>query len=74
MPEPKRSCLSDGSPICTFGAHVIADEEYFYCVNPLGGYGRDEVLCCDTCIRKPENKEIRRRLIECAGVTELEDK
>jgi len=48
-------------------------EDDFYTVNPDGGYDRNEVLCCETCIRKPENNEVRKRMIECAGCTELID-
>lgn len=57
---------------CAFGHHLIGDGDYFYTVNPEGGYGLREVLCCEACIRKPENAEVRRRMIEIAGCTELE--
>lgn len=68
--EPKYSCLQDGTPVCTVGGHIIADDDYAYTVNPRGGYGRDEVLCCESCIRKPENAEIRQRMVD-AGAKEL---
>jgi hypothetical protein len=60
-----------GSPICTWGEHVIADDEYYYTINPEGGYGSPEALCCEKCIRKPENEYIRQRMID-AGAKELE--
>lgn len=69
---PKRSCTDDGAPICTIGDHLIEDDVWFYTINPLGGYGRDEVLCCERCIRKPENIFARERMIE-AGAKELLD-
>src|SRR5258705_5073787 len=56
--------------ICITG-HVIAHGDYFYTINPEGGYGRSEVLCCEECIRKPENDVLRQRMIE-AGATELD--
>jgi hypothetical protein len=69
--DVRPSCTSDGKPICTFGAHVIADEDYYYTINPIGGYGRDEVLCCEACIKKPENSVARERMVN-AGAKELE--
>ena len=65
--------LPDGRFYCGYGYHPIADDEWFYTINPLGGYGRSELLCCETCIRKPENKGARDRMIECANATELID-
>ena len=53
-----------------FGNHVITDDAYFYTVNPEGGYGRPEALCCEACIRKPENYLVRQRMID-AGAKEL---
>ena len=67
----KYSCLPDGTPICTAGLHVIADEQEFYTINPIGGYGRDEFLCCTECIKKPEFAGLRERMIEL-GAKELE--
>lgn len=64
--------LPDGRLYCGCGDHAIVDDEWFYVVNPLGGYGRSELLCCATCIMKPENNEIRKRMID-AGAKELED-
>jgi hypothetical protein len=55
---------------CVGGGHVIADDQYFYTINPEGGYGQGEVLCCDVCIRKPENAELRRRMVDL-GAAEL---
>ena len=69
---PKEARAEDGTPICIF-KHPIGDEDWFYTINPVGGYGLDEVLCCDTCIRKPENYVLRQRMID-AGATELEEK
>jgi hypothetical protein len=60
------------APICAYGNHEIADDEWFYTINPEGGYGRGEVLCCDACIRKPENSYVRQRMID-AGAKELEE-
>ena len=67
---PNHSATPDGRPICTFGAHVIGPEDYFYTVNPIGGYGRDEVLCCEACIWLAENDHIRQRMLD-AGAVEL---
>jgi len=64
MSKPKRSCLPDGTPVCTVGGHPIGDDEYFYTLNSVGGYGRDEVLCCEACIKKPENSGARERMRE----------
>lgn len=64
-----RSCFPDGTPLCTFGAHRISDEEYFYTVNPDGGYGRDEALICETCLAKPEFSSVKERLIECGVIS-----
>jgi hypothetical protein len=64
-----KSCSPDGSPICTYGKHVIGDDDYFYIVNPDGGYGRDEVLICETCLKKPENDGVRERLKECGVIS-----
>ena len=64
--------LPSGRFYCGYGNHAIADDEYFYTVNPLGGYGMSELLCCEKCIRKPENNNTRQRMIECAGAKELE--
>lgn len=59
-------------PICAFGEHIIADDEYYYTINPAFGYGfKVECLCCETCIRKPENAVARQRMID-AGAKELE--
>ena len=71
MKRPIPACLPDGRFYCGYGNHAIADDEYFYTLNPLGGYGKSELLCCETCIRKPENDDARQRMIECAGATEL---
>lgn len=60
------------APICAIGQHPISDAEYYYVVNPEGGYGRLECLCCETCVKKPENSVVRRRLIDC-GNKELAD-
>ena len=68
----KHSCTPKGEPMCTYGEHVIDDADFFYTVNPFGGYGMSEVLCCEACIKRPENSEIRQRMIE-AGATELLD-
>ena len=59
-------------PICSAGAHIIADDEYFYTINPAGGYGRPEFLCCETCIKKQEFIDLKQRMIE-AGAKELDD-
>lgn len=56
------------SNYCSYGQHVI--HGYFYTINPQGGYGRDEVLCCEECICKSENKDARDRMIE-VGAKEL---
>ena len=60
--------LPDGRFYCGYGDHGIADDEYFYTINSLGGYGRSELLCCETCIKKPEHIDAKNRVIECAGV------
>lgn len=53
------------------GGHEIKDDEYFYIINPEGGYGGPEVLCCEACIKKPEYAGMRQRMID-AGASELE--
>ena len=68
--KPQRSCTETGDPICTIGMHLIADDAWFYTINPLGGYDMDEILCCEACIRLPENAAARRRMIK-AGAKEL---
>ena len=65
---PKHSCNESGEPICTIGGHLIVED--FYTINPIGGYGMDEVLCCETCIKKPENIVVRQRMIDL-GAKEL---
>ena len=70
MKEILPARLPDGRFYCGYGDHVIPDEDYFYTINPLGGYGRSELLCCETCIRKPENNDARQRMMD-AGAKEL---
>ena len=67
---PKRSCTPDGRMICVTG-HIVAPSVMVYTINPIGGYGMDEVLCCEDGIVKPENAGFRERMIE-AGASELE--
>ena len=66
-----RSVLPDGRAYCGVGDHPIGDGAWVYTVNPDGGYGRSELLCCARCIRRAENMEIRLRMIECSGAKEL---
>jgi hypothetical protein len=54
--------MSD-KPFCGAGEHVIADGDYYYEVNPEGGYGQSEFLCCVACLNKPENDGLKQRLI-----------
>lgn len=49
-------------PICAYGEHSIGDDEYYYVVNPAGGYGLGEVLCCESCIKLPENSVAAERM------------
>ena len=70
--EFKRSVTPSGRPVCTVGVHLVDSEQFFYTINPAGGYGRDEVLCCEACIQRPENEGIKRRMIE-VGAVELEN-
>lgn len=56
--------------LCAYGKHVIDAKDWYYVVNPEGGYGRREVLCCETCIHKVENSYVRQRMID-AGAKEL---
>ena len=58
-------------PFCSGGNHYIQDADHFYTINPEGGYGLGEVLCCETCIKKSENLWFRHRMI-VAGAEELE--
>jgi hypothetical protein len=51
-------------PYCDFGKHVIDDDQHYYVVNPEGGYGSSETLCCEDCVNLPENKTVRQRLID----------
>jgi hypothetical protein len=60
------------SAYCAFGQHHIGDQDYFYTVNPEGGYGTREILCCEKCIKRPENAEVRRRMLSISGCKELE--
>lgn len=60
---------ADNWPMCTTG-HPIRSDERFYVINPEGGYGRPELLCCETCICKPEFSGLRQRMID-AGAKEL---
>ena len=64
-----RSCMPDGRGICVAG-HVMGDDDYFYTINPDGGYGCDEVLCCEKCIKQPKYADLRNRMID-AGAKEL---
>jgi len=56
-------------PLCAYGQHLIKSGTY-YVINPEGGYGRREILCCEECIKKPEYHDPRERMIEF-GATEL---
>lgn len=56
--------MKHGEPFCAYGRHVIADDDYFYTVNPQGGYDRDEVLCCEKCIRLPQFAGVRERMVD----------
>ena len=58
-------------PVCV-GKHVIPDDHWYYTINPEGGYGMGEALCCEACIRKPEFKNLRQRMID-AGAKELQE-
>jgi len=58
-------------PTCSYCKRAILNKDYFYVINPSGGYGLGEVLCCESCIRKPENNVIRQRMVD-AGAKELE--
>lgn len=69
MNDPRRACTQNGDPVCV-GAHVIADDQEFYTINPVGGYGLDEVLCCTACITRPGFEGFRKRMVE-AGAVEL---
>ena len=53
------------------GGHAIPPGEYYYTINPAGGYGRAEVLCCEVCIKKPEYEGLRQRMVD-AGAKELQ--
>jgi len=52
------------NPLCLGCEKFVweADGEYYYTVNPPGGYGRDELLICNSCIKKDEYKGIYERL------------
>lgn len=56
---------------CSYGMHFLDPCDGYYTINPEGGYGRHEVLCCEHCIKKPEHSAALERMIE-AGATELE--
>lgn len=56
-------------PVCV-GGHYIKDLQLYYTINPEGGYGLSEVLCCEDCIRKKKFKWLRQRMID-AGAKEL---
>ena len=58
-------------PICA-GEHFIKHDQYYYVINPEGGYGMPELLCCEDCIKKPEYKHLRKRMVD-AGAKELEE-
>lgn len=62
--------MKSSGAYCDAGAHRISLEAWFYTINPEGGYGRSEFLCCAACIWKPENKALRERMLE-AGAKEL---
>lgn len=51
-------------PHCNPGNHEIGPDDYFYTINPEGGYGESEYLCCEKCIQKPENSHMKQRLVD----------
>lgn len=56
---------------CAYGQHIMAHGVTYYVINPEGGYNRPEILCCFTCIKKPENSAALERMIETGGASEL---
>ena len=58
----------NGRLYCAYGDHPIANDVHVYTTNPLDDYGRRELLCCEPCIRKPENAGAMQKMLECANV------
>ena len=44
----------------------------YYIMNPPGGYGKEEILICTDCLRKPENADILKSLKD-RGFNDLEE-
>ena len=60
-------------PFCIGCGRHVQEIEYYYNVNPPGGYGRGEVnLCVDRCLHNPQFRGMYERLLEL-GVLEERD-
>lgn len=56
-----------GCSYCNKSFDELGLDTYLTEVNPSGGYGRNQVLICDTCLELPINVETKERLKEQAN-------
>ena len=54
------------NPKCSYCLNLIGDDDYFYRVNPEGGYGVREVLICEDCLEK--EPVVKQRLVDCGVI------
>jgi len=61
--------LANGCSYCKRDFNDLEARCYLYLVNPVGGYGKDEVLICEDCVLLPQNSVVAQRLCKTSGWT-----